>query len=113
MKMKQIEKKVRNGELIGVYISPDYFLEGDYYSWYYDDKKNNKKYTYDEWVVNILIPEMEKYDSLILYSDGTLYGYKGGVSYDISYEEFEPGDIETFLYLINKYGINVVGYGKK
>lgn len=75
------------------FVAPDYFREGDYTQWYYEAMTHiNDDLTYEEWLEKVLIPEMEEYDALVLYEDGTLYGIKDNIVYDISYNEFDPDD---------------------
>lgn len=70
----------------------EYFKLGDYTHWYKNYYEENPDYEgdYDDFIENILIPEMKKYDELQLYEDGCLYGVVSGMSTDISYEEFNP-----------------------
>ena len=88
-----------------VIIDLRYFNDGDYTNWYDDDVKQGYEGTYSEWLEEILKPKMNEYDRLELYSDGTLYGYKDGISHDISYNEFD--DPEVFDEIVETYGYKV------
>lgn len=97
------EKKMKNCK-----ISAKYFQEGDYTHWYseYLEENPNSGISYEEYIRDILIPEMEEYDYLLLFEDGTLYGVKGGISHDISFNEFEPYDTEIFENLCKEFGVD-------
>ncbi len=110
MKLTIEEKnRIRNGELMAAIVSPEYFREGDYTHWQ-DQTEETAAMPYDEYV-DWLVEEMkEKYDTLVLYSDGTMYGNRDGVSYDISYEEFDFGDMDTFIELVEKFGVGNIEF---
>lgn len=96
--------KIPESELVCVVVSAEYFSEGDYTQWQ-GQREETADMTYAEFS-DWLVEHMRKYDSLVLYSDGTLYGNVGEVSYDISYREFD--DINIFYELAEKFGIGDV-----
>ncbi len=110
MRLTDEEKnRIRNGELASVVVSPEYFREGDYTGWQ-EQTEDTVAMSYTKYV-DWLVREMEeKYERIVLYSDGTLYGLKGGVSHDISYEEFNSGDMDTFIELVEKFGIGNIEF---
>jgi hypothetical protein len=85
-----------------VFIDVNYFRKGDYTRWF-DEEVPNGEMTYHEWLENKLIPRLEKYESLVLYEDGTLYGIIGNTSELISDNEFE--DAEDFEAIAKEYEI--------
>ncbi len=105
---REIER-IRNGELASVIVSPEYFRNGDYTRWQ-DQAEETSAMPYEEYV-DWLVKEMgEKYDTIVLYSDGTMYGNRGGISHDISYQEFSSGDYDTFIALVEKFGIGNIEF---
>ncbi len=99
----EIRTQLDDGDIgASVCVAPAYFEEGDYTEWK-DQEKETRDMTYEEYA-KYLVEEMhQKYDCLRLHSNGCLYGIEGGTSHDISYNEFD--DIETFVELVEKYGI--------
>lgn len=102
---EQNKEKIRNGHIANVLIPPEFFEDGDYSHWQ-NNTDETKDMTYDEFQV-WLVKDMRKYDSIVLFSDGTIYGNKGGISHDIDYDNFGK-DVEIFLELAEEYGIGEV-----
>lgn len=100
------KERIRNGELARAVVTPEYFREGDYTNWQ-EQSEETKSIPYDMFV-DWLVKYMEKYDSIVVYSDGTIYGNKGGLSHDIEYDAFD--DVETFIELIEKYGVGEIEF---
>jgi hypothetical protein len=94
--------RVRNGERACVQVSPEYFSGGDYTHWQCqsEETKNMEYKEFREWLIENMKWE---YESIVLYSNGALYGYRGGIAHDISYNEFD--DVETFIELAEEYSI--------
>ncbi len=101
------KERIRNGELANVLIPPEFFEGGDYTHWQKnsDEIKNMTYLEFRAW----LIEDMRKYDTIVLYSDGTIYGTKGGIVHDIDYDNFGR-DIEIFIQLAEDYGIGEVNF---
>jgi len=96
------KERIKNGELACVLISPEFFEDGDYSHWQNNSDETKDK-TYDEFQ-SWLVEDMRKYDTIVMYSDGTIYGNKGGISHDIDYNNFGR-DVEKFIELAEEYGI--------
>lgn len=107
IKISETDKqRIMNGDLACVVVAPEYFEDGDYTAWQ-DNTEETKDMTYEEFQT-WLVEDMKKYDSIVLYSDGTIYGNKGGISYDIDYNNFD--EVETFIELAEEYGIQDVEF---
>ena len=103
MKITESEKqRIQDGDAASVCVSPEYFSEGDYTEWQDQDEETEEmSYSeYADWLVQYM---KEKYDHIDVHSDGCVYGNRGGISHDISYNDFD--DVETFIELAEKYGI--------
>ena len=101
---EETKQKLEDGEIkASVYISADYFEEGDYTHWK-EQNENTEVMTYEEYQKHLVAEMQETYECIRLHSDGTLYGIENGTSHDISYNEFD--DIKTFVELVEKYGID-------
>lgn len=98
---KTDKEKIRKGDLACVIIPPEFFEEGDYSQWQ-DQSDQTKDMTYEEFQA-WLVEDMRKYDSIVMYSDGTIYGNKGGICHDIDYDNFGQ-DVEIFIKLSEEYG---------
>lgn len=101
------EQRIRNGELASVLIPPEFFEDGDYSAWQ-DNTEETKDMIYEEFQA-WLVEDMKKYDSIVLYSDGTIYGNLGGISHDIDYDNFGK-DVEIFITLAEKYGTQEIEF---
>lgn len=101
------KERIRNGELARVIIPPEFFEDGDYSQWQ-GQSEETKDMTYEEFQA-CLVEDMKKYDSIILYSDGTIYGNKGGISHDVDYDNFGR-DVEIFIELAEEYGLQGVEF---
>lgn len=99
------KKRIRNGDLASVLIPPEFFEDGDYSHWQ-NNTEETENMTYEEFQV-WLVEDMRKYDSIVMYSDGTIYGNKGGISHDIDYDSFGQ-DVEIFIKLAEEYGYQEV-----
>jgi hypothetical protein len=95
------KQRIRNGELASVLIPPEFFEDGDYSHWQANSEET-KYMTYEEFQT-WLVEDMKKYDSIVLYSDGTIYGNLGGIARDIDYDNFGR-DVEIFIKLAEEYG---------
>jgi hypothetical protein len=98
--ISETKQRIRNGELARILIPPEFFEDGDYSHWQ-DNTEETKDMTYEEFQA-WLVDNMKKYDSIVLYSDGTIYGNKGGISHDIDYDNFGK-DVEIFIKLAEDY----------
>ena len=96
------KERIRNSELARVLIPPEFFEDGDYSHWQ-NNTEETKDMTYEEFQI-WLVEDMRKYDSIVMYSDGTIYGNKGGISHDIDYDNF-GGDVEIFIKLAEEFGV--------
>jgi len=101
------KERIRNGELACVVIPPEFFEDGDYSHWQ-SNTEETENMTYEEFQ-DWLVADMRKYDSIVLYSDGTIYGNKGGISHDIDYDNFGR-DVEIFIKLAEEYGVQEVEF---
>lgn len=102
IEISEIDKeRIRNGELACVIIPPEFFEDGDYSEWQ-NNTDETKNMTYEKFQV-WLVEDMRKYDSIVMYSDGTIYGNKCGISHDIDYDNFGR-DVEIFIKLAEEYG---------
>jgi hypothetical protein len=99
-------ERIRAGEAACMAVSPEYFRNGDYSAWQsqVEETENMSYDEYQDWLVEY----MEGFDSIEVHSDGCIYGNKGGISHDISYKDFN--DIETFIELMEKYGLGEVQF---
>lgn len=115
--IEKIREVLEKGGLVGVRVSPEYFKEGDYTHWYdryCDSNSKGVSCSYSEFIDSVVMAEMEDYDYLVLYSNGTVYGIKGDLTYHISYNDFRYhrgfdglSEAEIFMELIKKYGYEV------
>lgn len=101
------KQRIRNGELASVLIPPKFFEDGDYTAWQ-ENTEETKDMTSEEFQT-WLVEDMKKYDSIVLYSDGCIYGNKGGISHDIDYDNFGK-DVEIFINLAEEYGTQVIEF---
>lgn len=101
------KERIRNGELASVLIPPEFFEDGDYSHWQ-DNTEETKEMTYEEFQA-WLVEDMNKYDSIVMYSDGTIYGNKGGICHDIDYDNFGR-DVEIFIKLAEEYGVQEIEF---
>jgi hypothetical protein len=102
MKLTETQKTRIEKEDSKVIVSPEYFMEGEYTHWQ-DNTEETKNMSYTDFQA-WLVDDMRKYDSIVVYSDGCIYGIVGGISHDISYDDFT--DKQTYIELIEKYGID-------
>ena len=108
MEISETDKqKIRTGELASVLIPPEFFEDGDYSHWQ-ENSEETKDMTYEEFQA-WLVDDLKKYDSIVLYSDGTIYGNKGGVAHDIDYDNFGR-DVEIFIKLAEEYGTQEIEF---
>jgi len=101
------KQRIRNGESACVIIPPEFFEDGDYSRWQ-DQSEETENMTYEEFQT-WLVEDMKKYDSIVIHSDGCIYGNRGGISHDIDYDNFGK-DVEIFIELAEKYGIQDVEF---
>ena len=99
---KQDQDRIRNGEAASVLIPPEFFEDGDYSHWQ-ENTDETKDMTFEEFQT-WLVEDMRKYDSIVLHSDGCIYGNRGGICHDIDYDNFGR-DLEIFISLAETYGI--------
>jgi len=101
------KQRIRNGESACVLIPPEFFEDGDYSHWQ-GNSEETKDMTYDEYQA-WLVENMRKYDSIVIHSDGCIYGNRGGISHDIDYDNFGK-DVEIFIELAEKYGTQEIEF---
>ena len=99
--------RIRSGEKARVLIPAEFFSEGDYSNWQ-ENLDETKNMTYEEFQA-WLVEDMRKYDSIVMYSDGSIYGSIGGISHDIDYDNFGK-DVEIFIKLAEEYGIGEIDF---
>lgn len=108
IEISEIDKqRIRNRELACVLIPPEFFEIGDYSSWQ-NHTEETEEMTYEEFQ-EWLVEDMRKYDSIVMYSDGTIYGNKGGIAHDIDYDNFGQ-DVEIFIKLAEEYGVQEIEF---
>lgn len=84
-----------------------YFLSGNYREWYEEYKENSENpLEYKPWVKEVLVKDMDKYEFIVLFSDGTLYGYSDEIGIiRLSDGEFDPAyEKDVFLRVQEKFG---------
>ena len=101
------KERIRNGELARVLIPPEFFEDGDYSPWQ-GNTEETKDMTYEEFQA-WLVEDMKKYDSIVLYSDGTIYGNLSGIVHDIDYDNFGR-DVEIFIVLAEEFGTQEIEF---
>lgn len=101
------KNRIREGEIAHTQIPPEFFEDGDYSHWQ-NNTEETKDMTYEEFQ-SWLVEDMKKYDSIVLYSDGTIYGNLGGMSHDIDYDNFGR-DVEIFIRLAEEYGTQEIDF---
>jgi len=101
------KQRIRNGESACVFIPPEFFEGGDYSQWQ-GNSEETKDMTCEEFQA-WLVEDMRKYDSIVMYSDGTIYGNKGGIAHDIDYDNFGRNR-EIFINLAEEYGTQEIEF---